>query len=215
MEYLIAAALALGAYLVGGIPFGLLVAKWARGVDIRTQGSKNIGATNVGRVLGFKWGALVWFMDALKGFLPALAGGLAAGYSWGGYDAPIYAVMCGLMAVAGHNYPIYLGFKGGKGVSTSCGVFAYIFPLGLLIAATVWGIMAALTRYVSVASITAGLSLAAAAMFLVADPFGESVFLTLLCILAAILIIIRHRSNIERLVKGEENKIGGGKKSEE
>lgn len=212
MDFLIAAAFASGAYLIGSIPIGLLVAKWVRGVDIRTQGSKNIGATNVGRVLGRKWGVLVWFLDAMKGFLPTMAGGLAAGHSWGDYDVPIYAVMCGLLAVVGHNYPVYLRFKGGKGVSTSCGVFAYIFPLGLLIAAVVWAVMAGLTRYISVASLTAGLALAASAFFLVGDPFGESIFLTLLCALVAILIIIRHRANIDRLIKGTENRIGGSKK---
>jgi acyl phosphate:glycerol-3-phosphate acyltransferase len=204
-------ALIVGAYFVGATPIGYLLVKIARGEDIRQFGSGNIGATNVGRLMGRKWGALVWFLDAVKGCLPCLAAGIALGFKWGSLEVPPLVVACGLMGIIGNMFPIYLKFRGGKGVSTSCGAFLYIFPWGCLIAMAVWGIALALTRYVSVSSILAAMSLAIAAMALPEAPMNESRYLAAVCFLAAALVIVRHYANIKRLIAGTEKKIGAGK----
>jgi acyl phosphate:glycerol-3-phosphate acyltransferase len=200
--------LILGAYLVGSVPFAYLIAKAVRGIDIREVGSGNVGATNVGRALGRKWGILVFALDVLKGFLPTLAALLAHGCRIGEPALPLGVALTGFAAVAGHNWPVFLKFKGGKGMATSCGVFLAVFPLGLLIALGVWAATVALTRYVSVGSMVAAAVLLISALFLRNDPFGEGKFLTVLAAVAAVLSIVRHRSNIGRLIHGTENRIG-------
>jgi glycerol-3-phosphate acyltransferase PlsY len=197
-----------GAYLIGSVPFAYLIAKAVRGIDIREIGSGNVGATNVGRALGRHWGILVFALDVLKGFLPTLAALLLHGCRVGEPALPPGVALAGFAAVAGHNWPIFLKFKGGKGMATSCGVFLALFPLGVLIAMGVWAAAVALTRYVSVGSMVAAVALVACALLLRRDPFGTGKFLTALAAVAAVLSIIRHRANIGRLVRGTENRIG-------
>ena len=207
------AILIVAAYLIGAVPFGYLIARAVGRLDIRSEGSGNIGATNVGRVLGVKWGIVVFVLDVLKGFLPVLAAEVVfrPGLVPLGLRPTVVAV--GLATIAGHNWPIYLRFKGGKGVATSCGVFAALFPLGLAVSLAVWILVVAVTRYVSVGSMLGGLALFGAACLLRQSPFGEGKFLTAFTALAALLSIIRHRGNIARLLKGAEHKIGARRKT--
>jgi len=206
-------ALLIGAYLLGAAPFGFLMAR-SRGVDIRTVGSGNIGATNVGRVLGVRLGLAVFAFDVLKGFLPTFLALKAHGVSWGSTEIPLFVALVGLAAIAGHNWPVYLRFRGGKGVATSCGVFIALFWPGLLISVAVWGVVVALTRYVSLGSIFGGWALLGSALWLQDDAFGGGKFLTAFAALGAILAIVRHRSNIARLLRGAEKKIGGKDKGQ-
>jgi glycerol-3-phosphate acyltransferase PlsY len=200
--------LILGAYLVGSVPFAYLIAKAVRGIDIREVGSGNVGATNVGRALGRKWGILVFVLDVLKGFLPTLGALLAHECRIGAPALPLGVALTGFAAVAGHNWPIFLKFKGGKGMATSCGVFLAVFPLGLVIAMGVWAATVAISRYISVGSMVAAAALLVSALFLRNEPFREGKFLTALAAVAAVLSIVRHRSNIGRLMHGAENRIG-------
>ena len=200
--------LILCAYLLGSVPFAYLIAKAVRGIDIREVGSGNVGATNVGRALGRKWGILVFALDVLKGFLPTLAALLLHGCRIGESELPLGVALAGLAAIAGHNWPIFLRFKGGKGMATSCGVFLAVFPLGLLIALGAWAVVVAITRYISVGSMVAAATLLGCALLLPRDPFGGGRFLTALAAVAAVLSIVRHRANIGRLVQGTENRIG-------
>lgn len=207
MHYFAAGGLVVGAYLLGSVPVGLIVARAVKGIDIREAGSRNIGATNVGRVLGRKWGLLVWLLDGLKGFLPAFAAGMFAGHAWLSYDLPLAPVLCAVGAICGHNFSVFLKFRGGKGVSTSFGAFVYLFPVGLLVATLVWILAVLATRYVSAGSMLAGISLSASALLIPPSPFGNSLYLTIVCLLITLLVILRHKSNIRRLLAGTENRI--------
>src|SRR5438132_318717 len=153
--YLALVLIAVAGYLIGGIPFGFLVARW-RGVDIFAEGSGNIGATNVGRVLGRRFGILVFLLDFAKGAVPvALAKMLAADLP----GASALAVGAGLCALLGHMFPIYLRFRGGKGVATGAGVVSVLVPLPALAAVLTWVVVVAASRYVSLASLTAAVVL--------------------------------------------------------
>ena len=207
-----------GAYLVGAIPFGLLVG-YLRGVDIRKQGSGNIGATNVGRVLGRNWGLLVFALDVAKGALPTAIAAWVL-HRWGEtlglgpVVQTLFVMLVQACCVFGHVWPIYLGFKGGKGVATSLGILLGYWPyltLPGLVGLGIWVIVLAATRYVSAASIVA------ASLF----PFcvigfgywhgwspGRTAMLTAFGVVMASLIVIRHRANIKRLLAGTEPKIG-------
>ena len=197
---LLAALVWLSSYLVGSIPFGYLLAR-ARGVDIFAHGSGNIGATNVGRVLGRPFGILVFLLDFAKGAIPtAVAGHLVPD------DNGLVAVGAGLAAFLGHLYPIYLGFRGGKGVATGAGVVAVLFPWPALIAILVWIAVAAATRYVSLASILAVIALVAFHL-LMRDRFELSDPRTLFALFAGGLVIVKHRANIARLCVGTESQI--------
>ncbi len=194
-------------YLLGAIPFGYLIAR-AKGVDIRSVGSGNIGATNVARALGKGFGILVFVLDVLKGFLPTLA---ARAWLHGEAEGvPLAVVLTGLAAIAGHNWPVTLRFKGGKGVATSCGVFLALFPTGLAIALGTWVLVVAVTRYVSLGSILGGAALFLAACAIPEQPFSRAqVSLTIFAGVAGLISVLRHRANIGRLLKGTENRIGG------
>ena len=193
------------AYLLGAAPFGYLIAR-AKGVDIRERGSGNIGATNVGRVLGRGWGVLCFVLDVGKGLVPTL---IVSRLHADEAGVSLAAVLVGLAAIVGHNWPVYLGFRGGKGVATSCGVFLALFWQGVVIALGIWVVTVALTRYVSVGSMAAGVALPVCALALQEDPLGrEGIALTAFAALAAVLSIVRHRANIARLLKGTEHKIG-------
>ena len=197
--------IALGAYLLGSIPFGLLVAK-ARGVDIRTAGSGNIGATNAMRVLGKPAGILVLLLDALKGyaataFLPPL---LLAGLGVTTPAPGLLPLLAGICAVLGHNYTCWLKFKGGKGIATTAGVYLALAPWAVLIALVVFLLAVAATRYVSVGSIAAAVALPAAVWILKPGDLWLGLVTTALGVLA----IYKHKSNIQRLRAGTENRLG-------
>ena len=181
------------AYLIGSVPTGFLWAK-ARGIDIRTVGSGNIGATNVMRTLGKGPGITVLLIDAAKGFLPVF---LAKGQG-----TPLQIVCC-VAVIAGHNWTCWLKFKGGKGVATTAGAMLAILPVPLLCGLAVWGVVFGLSRYVSLASICGAIALPVATWFWQPDFFW-------LTVLLSVIIIYKHKSNIQRLLAGTENR--GGKK---
>lgn len=183
------------AYVIGSIPNGLLVGKLMRGVDIRQFGSKNIGATNAYRVLG-PWPAFwVFLTDAIKGVIGVMLGQYFIGNSLG-------MILGGVAAMIGHNWSLFLGFKGGRGVATGLGVVAVLSPLVTAIIFGVWAIIVYFTRYVSLASITAAMLTPVFMRIL-----GEGQEVIIFGIVAAFFVIIRHKPNIERLIKGEELKI--------
>jgi glycerol-3-phosphate acyltransferase PlsY len=199
----------LGSYLLGSIPTGFLVGK-AKGIDIRTIGSGNIGATNVFRHLGTVAGAAVLLADALKGFLAvALVTHLcwrAFGNSGGALAREWLQIVAGLGAVLGHNYTCWLHFRGGKGIATSAGVLVALVPYALLIILTIWILVFGLTRFVSLASICASFALPFATWITGGSP-------TMIAITAAMtaLAIYKHKSNIQRLLQGTESRIASKK----
>jgi glycerol-3-phosphate acyltransferase PlsY len=198
-------AAAFTGYLFGSLPTGFLVAK-AKGVDIRSVGSGNIGATNVFRILGKGPGILVLLVDALKGFVPViwLAPGLAAKDA--GADPEWVRIGVGVGAILGHNYTCWLRFKGGKGIATSAGAFLGLTPGPLGIAFATWLIFFALSRYVSLASIAAAAALPIATWCL---PFETPI--RVITTIIGVLAILKHRANITRLLAGTENRIGAKK----
>jgi glycerol-3-phosphate acyltransferase PlsY len=198
---------------MGSIPFGFLIAK-TQGIDIRTVGSGNIGATNVFRSVSKKLGVITFALDFLKGYcgaalLPLLANAIASA-PLEGLVADILPVFCGALTIAGHNWTCFLGFKGGKGIATSAGMLMGLSPLGVSIALTLWFVIFVTTRYVSVASICAALTMAVLVWPLHLKTHGVW-FPAVLTLLAA-LAIWKHRSNIARLRAGTESRIEFGKK---
>jgi glycerol-3-phosphate acyltransferase PlsY len=207
------------AYVVGSIPFGLLVGL-AKGIDPRKAGSGNIGATNVGRLLGAKYFALVFTLDLLKGLCPMLAAALLL--PPGDRTAATFGLwlLVGFAAIIGHTYSLFLHFKGGKGVATSTGVILGLFPYytyPTFVAIVVFLIVVKSTRYVSLASIVGSsfFTIAYVAMGLAMGwpIFGAQLPLLLFAFVVAGLIIVRHRANITRLREGTESKIGETKKA--
>lgn len=183
-------------YLSGSIPFGLLIARVAMGVDVRNAGSGNIGATNVLRVAGSRAGAVTLALDALKGWAP-----VALSQFLGAPEIVIAAV--GLAAFLGHVYPLFLGFRGGKGVATAFGVLLALFAKIALLIVGVWLLVAAIFRYSSLAALMA----AVAAPVLVWVLDGRPSYVGLAVMICGF-ILIRHRENIARLMAGHEGKIG-------
>lgn len=180
-------------YLLGSIPFGYLIAKREK-INVRNHGSGNIGATNVLRTVGKKAGILTLTGDFLKGFIPVL---MALYITQSEYMIGLV----GILAILGHIYPIFLKFKGGKGVATSLGVFTGIMPLVVLITTIIWLIICFVSRYVSLSSMIASIALP-----VLAWQFNEPKFYILLSTLATIFIIFRHKDNLRRLATGEEDK---------
>jgi len=187
--------LILAGYLLGSIPFGFIIGK-IKGVDVRRSGSGNIGATNVLRTLGPAAGGTVFVLDFLKGALPVW---LAQGYS----GDPVIVVLCGLAAVVGHAFPIFLAFKGGKGVATSAGVLFGIAPEMAVFGIVLFAVITFLTRFVSAGSV-----LAAVTVFIIFLVLGKPLPYTVLVGLGALLIVIRHIPNIKRLIAGTEPRLG-------
>lgn len=182
-------------YLIGSIPFGYLVAKLTKGIDIRQHGSGNIGATNVARVLGKIPGVVTLVMDMLKGFIavtmvPMLLSG-----------GELSKILCVVFVISGHNWPVFLQFRGGKGVSTTAGALIGLFPIVFASCFCLWGLVFTLTRYVSAASILAAVSLPVF-LFLYKEPVGFQV----LGVIVALIGIWRHQTNIKRLISGTEKK---------
>ena len=207
------------AYLAGSVPFGVLIAR-SRGVDLRAHGSGNVGATNVGRVLGRRWGMLCFTLDLLKGFVPTLGAGAWIG-ALGRTDLPADSawvwVAVAVAAVLGHVFPVWLRFRGGKGVATGFGAALGVFPmltLPALAALLVWLALVAATKYVGISSCVAALSLPIGVGVLVtlsdATHAGATPFYAATACLVA-LVLWRHRSNIARTIAGTEHRVGGGR----
>jgi glycerol-3-phosphate acyltransferase PlsY len=199
MSPLTALLTALGAFLLGSIPTGYLVAR-AKGIDIRQHGSGNIGATNVFRTLGKPLGILVFFLDALKGSAAVwLAEHFGGPSAWPG-------IIAAAAAIAGHNYTPWLGFRGGKGIATSAGVLLALMPLAVLVVGVVWFLVFQISRYVSVASIAAAVALPVTIATFWHFGRGGNAPLLGFAILISVLAIWRHRSNIQRLMNGTESR---------
>ncbi len=210
-------ALPAAAYVIGSTPFGVIIARF-RGIDLRKAGSGNVGATNVGRVVGRKWGYLCFVIDVLKGLLPVLLAGIYLRGAGVG-ELPAYKQAAWLAvafgAIAGHVFSFWLRFRGGKGVATSLGVLLGFYPYFTwagLAALGIWVAVVLVSRYVSLASIIAAgaFPLLFAGSCLLFDDWSVGRLWPLLAFAAAMagLVIIRHRSNIARLLNGTENKIG-------
>ena len=189
-----------GAYLAGSIPFGFLIGKM-RGVDVRTVGSKNIGATNVFRTVGKKWGLLAFLCDFLKGFVPVL---LAK--KFGGEAHLPLAV--GLMTVVGHMFTCFMKFKGGKGIATGFGMLVGLLPWLVLTAFGIWAVTVWISHYISLGSCLAAAFLAVGVWFpWLGSEGGRNLPLSLVVTLVALVAIYKHKTNIRRLIDGCENKI--------
>lgn len=194
----LAIAAAVLAYLLGSIPVGVLVAR-RRDVDVRAEGSGNIGATNVARTTGKKVGAAVLLADALKGAVAML---LALALDLEGRSGSYAVALVGVAVIAGHCFPVWLRFRGGKGVATALGVFAVAAPGALVVAASVFAAVVSLSRIVSLGSISAALVMP---LFLALSG-GEPALVSLGAGAAAI-VIVQHRQNLRRIVRGEENRL--------
>lgn len=193
-KYMAWAIWILGAYLVGSVPFGYLIGRM-RGVDVRTVGSKNIGATNVYRTVGKGWGLLAFLCDFLKGLLPTLAA-----LRWSG-DANL-PVLVGLACVVGHTLTVFMRFRGGKGVATAFGMMIALAPLPTLAAFGVFVVTVWLSHYISLGSMLAAVTLGSVVWLVPASPLLRGVATAI-----AVFVVVKHRSNIVRLAKGCENKI--------
>jgi glycerol-3-phosphate acyltransferase PlsY len=189
---------AVGSFLFGSLPVGLWVGLLWKGIDVRQLGSGNIGATNVVRVLGWKPGIVVFVGDLAKGLLPVLLATQAISSS-------VVVALCGVCAVAGHSFSPFLGFRGGRGVATSLGVLFALSWKVALSAFGVWLVMLAALRIVSVASVAAAVSLPIW-VFVLGEPAGYQVF----ALPAMALVVLRHTTNIRRLMQGKEPRLGRG-----
>jgi acyl phosphate:glycerol-3-phosphate acyltransferase len=189
----------LASYFVGAIPTSYLLSRLFAGIDLRKHGSGNLGATNLYRVLGWKYAIPAAAIDIAKGAIPVLV--FAPQVS----NSQLFALGCGVAAILGHVFSVFVGFKGGKGVATAAGVMLGLAPLALTVAAVVWAVLVRVTGYVSVASIAAAAVLPVAVYWL-----EDSTSPALLWIATAIAagVILLHRRNIQRLLKGTENRFG-------
>lgn len=192
LDFVVAAAIS---YLLGSIPNGLILGKAIWGVDLRQHGSKNIGATNAWRTIGKAGGISIFALDFLKGAVSAYLGLHLGGSELAG-------VLCGILAIAGHSWSVFLAFKGGKGVATGLGVIAALMPMVTLIVFAVWFAIVYFTGYVSLGSIVGAALVPILTLF-----FGLHTEFLILGLIAAVFIIYRHKSNIERLLNGTESKI--------
>ena len=204
--WLLAPAVALLGYLFGSFPAGYLAGR-ITGVDIRAEGSGNIGATNVLRVLGKRWGYAVFFADAFKGFaVVRIILFVTERLTFAHASAEYFGILAAVSCVAGHSFPIWLRFKGGKGVATSAGALFGLMPLAIITVFLVWLIIFETTRYVSVASIVAASSLPIVVALFMQWKLVEGIGLLYLSIVMTMLVIWRHRSNFSRLRSGTEQR---------
>jgi glycerol-3-phosphate acyltransferase PlsY len=189
----------IASYLLGAVPTSYLAARLFRGIDLREHGSRNLGATNLYRVLGWRYAVPVGLLDAAKGLVPVLV--FAPRVS----SSELFALICGLVAVVGHVFSVFVGFKGGKGVATAAGVMLGLTPAALGVAVLVWAALVYLTGYVSVGSIAAA-AIFPLAVYLLEPPEQPAMLWLDMAVAAA--IVWFHRANIQRLVKGTENRFG-------
>ncbi len=195
----------LSAYLIGSLPFGYLSGKLIKRIDLRQEGSKNVGATNVFRVVGTLPAIVVLLLDISKGFLSIY---LVSLFQLGGSTGispqafNLVRILAGLAAIAGHNWTIFLKFRGGKGVATGCGVSLGLAPLPALVSLAIFVVVTGLTRYVSLGSMFAVLAFPLNCLL-----FKESLILVFFGSIVALVVVVRHQANIKRLIAGTENRI--------
>ena len=191
----------LASYLLGAIPTSYLVSRFIAGIDLRKHGSGNLGATNLYRVLGWKYAVPVALFDIAKGAIPVLVFARQAS------DSQLFAMACGVAAIVGHVFSVFVGFRGGKGVATAAGVVLGLTPMALGVAALVWVVLVVLTGYVSLGSIAAAAVLPVA-VYLLEDSVRPEILWVDIAIAAG--VTLTHRRNIQRLLKGTENRFGRG-----
>lgn len=196
LELIVAAAVS---YVLGSVPNGLILGRAVWGIDLRQHGSKNIGATNAWRTIGKAGGISIFVLDMLKGAVSAYLGIHLGGSELAG-------IICGLLAIAGHSWSIFLGFKGGKGVATGLGVIFMLMPWVTLIVFAVWFVIVRLTGYVSLASMVGAVLVPVLALL-----FSLHTEFLVLGLIAAVFIVYRHKANISRLLNGTESKIKSAK----
>lgn len=193
------------AYVLGSIPFGLIVSSLFGGADVRKVGSGNIGATNVARAAGPLAGVLTLVLDAVKGAAAVLLAGHFTG------ESAAWMTIAGLAALVGHCFPVWLGFRGGKGVATAAGFFLALCPLALLGSLTLFLLVVAFSRYVSLGSLAAAASIPLLVYLLWAPPHAPPHIVTFGALAAALLVVYQHDANIQRLVEGTEPRFSFGK----
>ena len=204
MNIAIYSGLAAVAYLLGSIPFGLILVKVIRGEDVRLSGSGNIGATNVARSGGAKLGIATLVLDALKGYLAVLIASMMSQRN-AGVELGLAASLAALCAILGHVFPVWLRFRGGKGVATAVGAFVGLAPRAVLVVLGIFLVIVLISRYVSLGSIVASAVFPVLAFYLYrsqSSPAGLAVMLA-----ASLLIILKHKANIRRLIDGTENRL--------
>jgi glycerol-3-phosphate acyltransferase PlsY len=213
MLYLYIGLAVAAAYLAGSVPFGFITAKVVKGIDIREKGSGNIGATNVGRVMGKPWGVAVFLLDFCKGFLPVfffvrILRLVTGPENIGELCGNIVMVLTGLAVLIGNMFPVFLKFKGGKGVAASSGIFCALSWKVVLTAFVVWVVIVLVSKYVSLGSIiAAGLSPFLFILYGYSEALTVGLPFTLFAAVMAVLVAVRHKSNIQRLIQGTENKV--------
>ena len=203
-------ALVAAAYLLGSVPFGLLLARQVKGVDLRRFGSGNIGTSNAARAMGRGWGFLVFLLDFLKGLGPVMVAKSILPHD--SEELALLMVVVGTAAVLGHCYSVFLRFQGGKGVATGCGVIVAIDPRVFICGGLVWLVTRIATRYAGLASIMMGLTFPVAVWFLdwmdgPEHALRRPAFFVGACLLT-FLVVVRHRSNIHRMLAGTEPRVG-------
>jgi glycerol-3-phosphate acyltransferase PlsY len=204
-------------YLLGSIPFGYLLVRLFRGEDVRETGSGNIGATNVARTGSKGLAVATLVLDALKGYVAVAHVFFFAGHhpmavpDWGAHSVYILAALAGFFAIVGHMFPVWLRFKGGKGVATAVGAFLGIAPAAVGISLLLFVVIVGITRYVSLGSMVAAAVFPIASWWINPETRSSAVFVLMAA--SSLLIIVRHKDNIRRLMAGNENRLGGRKKN--
>ncbi|WP_420869465.1 glycerol-3-phosphate 1-O-acyltransferase PlsY [Cetobacterium somerae] len=196
MKFLIFAVIA---YIFGSLPCGVWLGKGVKNIDIREYGSKNSGATNAYRILGPKYGIMVLILDALKGYIPLY---IASLFDIGG----IYIILLGLVAILGHTFSFFLQFKGGKGVATSLGVFLFLMPKVVGVLVLVFILVVGISKYISLGSVICAGLLPILAYFMPVRDDATRLPLVAISLIVGIFVIYKHKANIQRLMKGKENK---------